>query len=94
MRVRGGAIAQTTLAGATDELPEPIYDPWSPPISKLDWYGASIDLEHGWLILAGGKIVRADVEINADDLRYWLKSQRAEQDKQRAVASETAVIKL
>ena len=55
-----------------DEPPEPIYDPWSPPISKLDWYGASIDLEHGWLILAGGEIVRGDVEINADDLRSWL----------------------
>ena len=70
MRVRGGAIAQTTLAGATDEPPEPIYDHWSPPISKLDWHGASIDLEHGWLILAGDKLLRADVEINADDLRY------------------------
>jgi hypothetical protein len=53
------------------EPDEPPYD-WSPPISKLDWYGASIDLEHGWLILASGEIVRADIEINADDLRSWL----------------------
>jgi predicted DNA-binding transcriptional regulator AlpA len=36
-----------------------------------DWREASIDLEHGWLI-AAGSIVRADVEINEDDLRCWL----------------------
>ena len=35
-----------------DEPPEPIYDHWS-PIPIEDWQGASIDLEHGWLILAG-----------------------------------------
>src|SRR6187200_2832230 len=60
-----------------DEPPEPIYYYWSPPISKLDWHGASIDLEHRWLILAGDKHLQADLEINDDDLRYWLKSQRA-----------------
>jgi len=54
--------------------PEPDEPPmdWWPPISNLDWHGASIDLEHGWLILAGDKLLRADVEISADDLRHWL----------------------
>jgi hypothetical protein len=73
-----------------DEPPE--YD-WSPPISKLDWYGASIDLEHRWLILAGGEIMRGDIEINADDLRYWLKSQRAAPNKQKALGKRPRVIK-
>ena len=59
-----------------DEPPEPIYDHWSPPISKLDWHGASIDLEHGWLILAGGELLRADVEINADDLSHMAHTAR------------------
>jgi hypothetical protein len=30
----------------------------------------------------GGELLQADVEINADDLRYWLKSQRAAPNKQ------------
>jgi hypothetical protein len=64
-----------------DEPPEPIYDHWSPPISKLDWYGASIDLQHSWLILAGDTLLRADVEINADDLRHWLGTEEAEFDQ-------------
>ena len=72
---------------------EPIYDPWRPPISKLDWYGASIDLEHGWLILASGEIVWGEIEINADDLRHWLKSQRAAPNKQRALGKRPRVIK-
>jgi hypothetical protein len=76
-----------------DEPPEPIYDHWSPPISKLDWYGASIDLEHGWLILAGGEIMRGVIEISADDLRYWLKSQRAAPNKQKALGKRPRVIK-
>jgi hypothetical protein len=67
----------------TDEPPEPIYDFWSPPISKADWRGASIDLENGWLILASGEIVRGDIEINDDDLRYRLKSQRAAPNQQK-----------
>jgi hypothetical protein len=76
-----------------DEPPEPIYDHWSPPIPIEDWYGASIDLEHGWLILAGGEIMRGDIEINADDLRYWLKSQRAAPNKQKAFGKRPRVIK-
>lgn len=78
----------------TDEPPEPIYDQWSPPISKVDWCGASIDLEHSWLILAGGEIVRGEIEIEADDLRYWLKSQRAAPNKQKALGKRPRVIKL
>ena len=62
---------------------EPIYNPYRPPISKLDWYGASIDLEHGWLILASGEIVRGEVEINADDLRLWLIQRDAEKIEPR-----------
>src|SRR5262245_9541194 len=58
-----------------EEAPNPIYDTWGLPISTLVWHGASIDLEHGWLITADDNIVRADIEINADDLRYWLKCQ-------------------
>jgi hypothetical protein len=61
-----------------DKPPEPIY---GPPISKLDWYGASIDLEHDWLILAGDKLLRADVEINADDLRHRLGTDEVEFDQ-------------
>ena len=76
-----------------DEPPEPIYDHWSPPIPIEDWHGASIDLEHGWLILAGGELMRADIEINADDLRYWLKSQRAAPNKQKAVGKRPRVKK-
>src|SRR5262245_33541196 len=54
--------------------PEPDEPPmdWWPPISNLDWHGASIDLEHGWLILAGDRVLRAVVEVNADDLRHRL----------------------
>jgi len=55
-----------------DEPPEPIYNYWSPPILRSAWHDASIALDHGWLILAGGEIVRADIEINFDDLRHWL----------------------
>jgi hypothetical protein len=73
-----------------DEPPDPIYDHWSPPISKLDWYGASIDLEHGWLILASGEIVRADIEINADDLRSWL---GVEETKPEEVLRPTTVMR-
>ena len=73
-----------------DEPPEPIYDPWSPPISKLDWYGASIDLEHGWLILAGGEIVRGVIEINADDLRLWLIQRDAEKIEPEAAPKRAA----
>lgn len=69
---------------------EPIYDPWRPPISKLDWYGASIDLEHGWLILASGEIVRGDVEINADDLRLWLIQRDAEKIEPEAAPKRAA----
>jgi hypothetical protein len=64
-----------------DEPPEPIYDQWSPPIPIEDWHGASIDLSHGWLILAGDKLLRADVEINADDLRHRLGTEKAEFDQ-------------
>jgi hypothetical protein len=64
-----------------DEPPEPIYDHWSPPIPIEDWHGASIDLSHGWLILAGDKLLRADVEINADDLRHWLGTEKVEFDQ-------------
>jgi hypothetical protein len=77
-----------------DEPPEPIYDHWTPPIPIDDWHGASIDLSHGWLILAGDKLLRADVEINADDLRYCLKSQRALPNKQKAVGKRPRVKKL
>ena len=73
-----------------DEPPEPIYDHWRPPISKLDWYGASIDLEHGWLILASGEIVRGDVEINADDLRLWLIQRDAEKIEPEAAPKRAA----
>jgi hypothetical protein len=76
-----------------DEPPEPIYDHWSPPILIEDWHSASIDLSDGWLILAGDKLLRADVEINADDLRYWLKSQRAAPNKQKALGKRPRVIK-
>jgi hypothetical protein len=61
-----------------DEPPEPIYDRWSPPIPRPAWHDASIDLDYGWLILAGGEIVRADIEINVDDLRHWLGIGRTE----------------
>jgi hypothetical protein len=75
------------------EQPDEPPDQWSPPISKLDWYGASIDLEHGWLILSGDKLpLRADVKINADDLRYWLKSQRPGPRKQKALGKRPRVI--
>src|SRR5262249_5135480 len=59
------------------------YEPpsWWRTISNLDWHGASIDLEHHWLILAGDKILRADVEINADDLRHWLGTEKVEFDQ-------------
>jgi hypothetical protein len=76
-----------------DEPPEPIYDHWSLPIPIPDWHGASIDLSHGWLIPAGGEIMRGDIEINADDLRYWLKSQRAAPNKQKAFGKRPRVIK-
>ena len=76
-----------------DEPPEPIYDQWSPPIPIEDWRGASIDLSHHWLILAGGEIMRGDIEINADDLRYWLKSQRATPNKQKALGKRPRVKK-
>src|SRR5262245_64484408 len=71
------------------EPDEPPYD-WSPPISKLDWYGASIDLEHGWLILAGDKLLRADVEINAADLCSWLS---VEETKPEEVLKPTIVVR-
>ena len=61
-----------------DEPPEPIY---SPPIPIENWHGASIDLSNGWLILAGDKLLRADVEINADDLSHWLGTEKAEFDQ-------------
>jgi hypothetical protein len=35
----------------------------------------SLDLEHGWLVLAGGVVMRADIEINGDDLRGWITRQ-------------------
>ena len=46
-------------------------------ISPLFWHGATIDLEHHWLVLASGKPMRAVVEINAADLRSCLKSNGA-----------------
>jgi hypothetical protein len=49
-----------------------IYDHWGPPIPPDDWRGASLDLEHGWLVLAGGVIMRGDIEINGDDLCAWI----------------------
>jgi hypothetical protein len=73
-----------------DEPPEPIYDHWSPPISKLDWYGASIDLEQGWLVLAGGEIVRGQVEINAADVCSWLS---VEEIKPEEVLKPTTVVR-
>ena len=73
-----------------DEPPEPIYDHWRPPISKLDWHGASIDLEHGWLILAGDKLLLADVEINADDLCIWLIQRDAEKIEPEAAPKRAA----
>ena len=76
----------------TDEPREPIYDHWGPPISIEDWHRASIDLSSGWLFLAGDKPLRADVEINADDLRYWLKSQRPGPHKQKALGKRPRVI--
>jgi hypothetical protein len=69
------------------EPDEPPYE-WSLPISKLDWYDASIDLEHGWLILAGDEIVRADVEVNAADLCSWL---GVEETKPEEVLKPTTV---
>src|SRR5262245_33535543 len=76
-----------------DEPPEPIYDQWTPPIPIEEWHGASIDSSHGWLVLAGDKLLRADIEINADDLRYWLKSQRAAPNKQKILGKRPRVIK-
>src|SRR5262249_29571805 len=61
-----------------DEPPEPIYDHGGPPIPKAAWHGANIELEHGWLYLAGGELVQADVEINADDLGDWLDADKTE----------------
>ena len=37
--------------------------------------------------------MRGDIEINADDLRYWLKSQRASPNKQRTLGKRPRVIK-
>jgi hypothetical protein len=66
----------------TDEPPDPIYDHLVPPIPIEDWHRASIDLSHGWLFLAGDKLpLRADVEINADDLRHWLGTEKVESDQ-------------
>jgi hypothetical protein len=105
--VSGGAactlLCQACESGAVrsrkrpwPEQPDEPPDQWSRPISKLDWYGASIDLEHGWLILAGdtAKPLRADIEINADDLRYPLESQRPAPKKQKALGKKPRVIKL
>jgi hypothetical protein len=61
-----------------DEPPEPIYDHWGPPIPRAAWHGASIELEHRWLYLAGGELLRADVEINADDLDDWFDADKTE----------------
>jgi hypothetical protein len=77
-----------------DEPPESLYDHWSPPIPKEDWHRASIDLSHGWLILAGDKLLRAHVEINVDDLNYWLKSQRAAPNREKSVGKRSRVRKL
>ena len=33
--------------------PAPIYDHWGMPISPLEWHGAAIEFEHGWLVAAG-----------------------------------------
>jgi hypothetical protein len=64
-----------------DEPPEPIYDHWGLPIPIENWHGASIDLSDGWLFLAGDKLLRADVEINADDLRHRLGTEKVEFDQ-------------
>jgi hypothetical protein len=77
-----------------DEPPDPIYDQWTPPISKVDWRGASIDLEYGWLILASGEILRGTVWINVDDLNHWLKAQQAAPSKQKAVGKRPRIKKL
>ena len=42
------------------------------------------------MILAGGEVVRADVEINADDLRYWL---GVEETKPEEVPKPTTVVR-
>jgi len=78
---------------ADEEPPNPIYDTWGLPISTLVWHGASIDLEHGWLITADDNIVRADIEINADDLRYWLKCQSLAK-KPRTVGKRPRIVAL
>src|SRR5262249_11329652 len=68
-----------------DDEPNPIYDNWGLPMSTSVWHAASIDLEHGWLITEDDKVVRADIEINADDLRHWLKHHSAVARKSRAL---------
>jgi hypothetical protein len=68
-----------------DEPPELMYNP---PIPIEDWHGASIELLHGWLILAEDKILRADVEVNAADLCSWL---GVEETKPKEVIKPTTV---
>jgi hypothetical protein len=79
---------------ADEEPPKPIYDTWGIPISTLVWHGASIDLEHEWLITADDKIVRADIEINADDLLYRLKCQSLVSKKPRTVGKRPRIVAL
>ena len=77
-----------------DDEPEPIYDNWGLPMSTSVWHGASIDLEHAWLITADDSIVRADIEINDDDLRYWIKHHATVSKESRAFGKRPRVITL
>jgi hypothetical protein len=77
-----------------DDEPNPIYDNWGLPISTSVWHGASIDLDHAWLITEDDKIVRADIEINADDLRYWLQHHSAVASKSRGLKRPRVIMLL
>jgi hypothetical protein len=77
-----------------DDEPNPIYDNWALPMSTSVWHGASIDLEHAWLITADDSIVRASIEINADDLHYWIKHHATVSKESRAFGKRPRVITL
>lgn len=46
-----------------------------------DWHGARISLEHQWLVLASGEVLRAVVEINAAELRSLLGVEEAKPEE-------------